>query len=313
MIWNSIWFSNFFKHLWCIINKFENLLLFLNVWLPLILISKLSNIIKFIDLIIRRIKESIHRSFYSKHNIKHEIELITSKSDVICALCMLFFFLFFWFILLVFASFDVSMMYILNDISSNVWFCFPLLWAHGFWKQKFKILKSLRKCSYWSMNNINLFSFLDCNISVLVSQLLCKILRYSIICIPHSLGFHKMERMISIILVTVFRFYLTALSSFVLIFFDVVLTNKLTKLVVFVRISSIGSISLSSTKHVSFEDIHEWRQKSWSNRKYIIIIMIFIHPSIDIRVCQIKLPMFIRLIDIELFNFSTPGSFLILI
>jgi len=148
LICDSIWFSNFFKHFWSIVYKFKYLLFFLNIWLPLILIRELGNIIKFIDLVIRWIKETINRSFNTKHYVKHKIKLITPKSNIICTFCM-FLFLFFLRILLPSTSNSISMMNVLNYIWNLVFSFRRTSGIHGRGNQIFKVFDSLEKSSYW--------------------------------------------------------------------------------------------------------------------------------------------------------------------
>jgi hypothetical protein len=72
----AIEFSDVLKDLGRVICEGENLLIFLKIGLPLILVLELGDVIKVIDLVVWRLKGSIDTSFDTKHNVEDKVELI---------------------------------------------------------------------------------------------------------------------------------------------------------------------------------------------------------------------------------------------
>lgn len=160
-----------------------------------------------------------------------------------------------------FPSLYVSVVYILNYVVSLLFsFCWSS-WAHGLWKHSFKILHSLSKGSYRPMNSVDFFAFLNRYISIFISKLFRVIRRNSEVIVCHSWILHKMESLISVILLVLWV-NLTAFPSFMHflgkgnIFIIIQMLAKL-EIIVVSGLDAIPSIPWGSTSSVSFKDAHK--------------------------------------------------------
>ena len=259
LIRNSVRSSDFFKYFRSKINEFENLLFVLNTRLPLVLISEFSDIIKWVNLIVGAFKQTIDRSFNSKHDIKYEVELVTSKSDIICSLCM--FLAFFCLTLFISSSPNCLLMVnILNDSVDFSFFCTS--WTHSCRNYRLKCFDSLHEGSNRSVNNINLFIFINAYIAIFIFELLFPSCWYLILWFLHTRIMHEMEGLVSMVFFKIFWPDFTWLPAFMFFlhqfFFlrickSILICEQFSKFVLIFLLYSRSSFSGSSIKQIPNE------------------------------------------------------------